>query len=286
MADLVPAARLTDIRSLWGKIGKHQIRKLIADELGVHPTNLDQAAGIEMISGLFPSTNVRKSQAAKEFTRNMLRHGSLVDTAAELALLAPYKKPAKVGHLLQASVVLGMGSFDAYIRSFTIQAYLDHLFGKDEAPKEFHSAWTRAAKAAIDSEPDLLIEVAKMEPKMARPHLAEAVFAAHQVRILTSVFQQAVDNLKSCGISGMSVHPNSVATTRTDQLLQVAPSVFDAFANARHIIVHTGTAASQTTGPTAAPYCANQFPAQMLGPFLDALVTIVETKWDARKPGT
>ena len=111
-----------------------------------------------------------------------------------------------------------------------------------------------------------------MDPRDAQQLLAETVFNVQQVRLLTGKFDSAVKTLITVDVN-IGVNINNPTTDPTDQLLQLAEPVFDAFANARHWAVHTGTASHGTQ-----PYCTNQEPIRFLGRFLGALVTIIEQK--------
>jgi hypothetical protein len=137
-----------------------------------------------------------------------------------------------------------------------------------------HRAWNQAIKAAVEDSPDIMTELAMMEPGAARVALAERVFAAQQVRIVTSEYDSVLGNLRTTGLD-LKVDVNDPTTDPGEQFLQLSPLLFDSYSNARHLIVHTGGPATTS----AIPYCAAKVPVHFLGSFLGALVSTIESKW-------
>jgi hypothetical protein len=266
---------VTDLYARWDCISERLFRGEVCDVLGFSATNLDKMIGLPLdresqgIGQLIPATAVRKSEAAKAFGRRIARYESLRSMAAKGSVNRTLTK-TEIAHLRQAAVVLGVGSFDSYIRSFVIERYLSLIFETGTPPTKVVRSWEDSIKRAIDVEPGLLTIVAGMDPKDAQRHLAETVFAVHNVRLLTGRFESAVKSLATVNIS-IGVDKNNPSMDPTEQLLQLADPVFDAFACARHWAVHTGTASHG-----AQPYCTNQEPIRFLGTFLGALVTIIE----------
>jgi hypothetical protein len=258
----------------WSSVKVKQIRKDIAAEIGVDASNLDTYLGISggpALEGLFPNVSVRKSQASKIFDLNLARYESVSLQAVAAGVGSPTKKPKGVAHLRQASVVLAMGTIDAYVRQLIIDRSVELFFdGSNTAPR-LQKEFIAAINVAVKDKPELMIKIANSPAKVAQTILAEEVFDIGQVRMMTGSFEQASKRLACVGLDIESHLP--IATDR-DQFFGIAPIIFDSFAQSRHAIVHTGTHFKNRTDL----FCSNQEPEQFLGRFLSALVTMIENQ--------
>ncbi len=269
-----------DLSSRWTCIKEKTFRKDISSSLGYSTTNLDKMVGLPLDSPtqgvglLLSDKSVRLSEASKAFDRQITRYESLQSMADEGSRTSTLSK-TQIAHLRQAAVVLGVGSFDSYIRSFVIESYLTLIFVKATPPPKVVKSWEDAIKRAIDVEPDLLTRVARLAPSDAQQLLAETVFDVHQVRLMTGNFSQAVGSLLTLNVN-IGTNAKNPTMDPTEQLLELAHPMFDAFANARHWAVHAGTASRG-----AQPYCTNQEPMRFFGRFIGALVTIIEDRASA-----
>ncbi len=267
----------------WEAIRDLQFRTPVCSELSIGVTNLDKYVGLplddgstSLIHGLLPEATIRKTKASHNFDKLMRRYTSCI-AAADRYELDPHDPSDRavgvVKDLRQGALALGVGSFDAYVRNFTIEKYL-HLVFSERPPDKVHRAWKQAIKAAVEDSPDIMTELAMMEPSTARVALAERVFAAQQVRIVTSEYDSVLGNLRSTALD-LKVDVNDPTTDPGDQFLQLSPVLFDSYSNARHLIVHTGGSAATN----AIPYCAAKVPVRFLATFLSALVSTIESKW-------
>lgn len=86
---------------------------------------------------ILPEEDFACTEAAAVFVKSIERFDSALSVAETLAP-APNNRAA-VSHLRQAAVVLGVGAFDAYVRHFVIDAYLQLIFaGKPPAEPPMH----------------------------------------------------------------------------------------------------------------------------------------------------
>jgi hypothetical protein len=58
----------------------------------------------------------------------MLRYRTILRQADALALRSHTSERAACRHHRQAALVLGLGSFDAYVRDTVVDTYLDNMF--------------------------------------------------------------------------------------------------------------------------------------------------------------
>ncbi len=257
----------------WKAVKEYQVRAAIAKELGIDATNLDSYLGIISTPDLrqiFPKKSVRNSQAAKYFDTNMKRYKSISEQANSLGASSRTKKPIGVAHLREASLVLAMGSIDAYIRNLVIDESVRLFF--DPSPNQINlkKVFVNAIKRVVEVEPELIITLATLKPAEAKKLLAERVFDMSKVRILTGSYDLFLKHLEIIDIKLEAMEPPK--DSDACQFLKIAPTIFDSFSTTRHQIVHTGVQLKNRTGP----YCSNQEPEKFLGSFLDALVTTIE----------
>jgi hypothetical protein len=201
----------------------------------------------------------------------MDRYRSINAQATLLASKTHTKQSVTVRHLRQAALVLALGSFDAYIRDTVVDTYIRVLFETSARPTELLKSWTEASRRALQDDPELLVRIAKMQPSNAQKFVTEFVYDKLNVRILTSNFRGIKDNLAAIDLD-LRIPNFHIGMTSLQEFLYLAPTIFDAYSNARHLIVHVG--AVKTNG--AVPFCASQEPITYLEPFLEGLVTQIE----------
>jgi hypothetical protein len=127
---------------------------------------------------ILPDEDFACTEAAAVLVKSIERFDSALSVAEMLA--PPPNNRAAVSHLRQAAVVLGVGAFDAYVRHFVIDAYLQLIFaGKPPAEPPMHGR-------KLSRQLCLLIlvfdRVARLLSEEARLHLATSVFSVNQVR--------------------------------------------------------------------------------------------------------
>jgi hypothetical protein len=110
-----------------------------------------------------------------------------------------------------------------------------------------------------------------LPPQEGRRYVSEVVYDNIQVRLVTGSFKSAALYLDAIGIDlGIPSSPTGLPIEK--QFLFLASAIFDAYAAARHLVVHVG---ASTTGGTI-PHCAHRYPVAYLDGFLGGLVTLIE----------
>ena len=278
------APTLATCRKRWEAVGDRTFSKQIAEAIPCDPANVNFGLGFDMyrpgegfVERLTPKSKVRRTNSATSFERAMLRYRTILDQADALSANSKTAQPAACRHLRQAAVVLGVGSFDAYIRDTVIDTYLETMFdasdqlGQQERPRKSLEAWSKASLAALTSDPLLLARLADMPPAQARSYVAEVVYDNVQVRLVSSRFSSVLRYLDSVDIQLRVPQVADAAITNEDRFLYLVPAMFDAFANARHLIVHVNPKSGGTI-----PYCAHERPSRFLSDLLNAVVNNIE----------
>jgi hypothetical protein len=275
----ISAPRIAELKDFWIAVKDPSTRAAIAKRMQVDASNLDVRAGFDTIRQILPPRRDWKTQAGQDFEVSLKRYDTLVSSSARLALGkgrrgAPTESQR---HLSQASLVLGIGSFDAYVRQFTIDGYSTLFFGSGtskQPSQRVREKFHQAIKKVVQGNPDLVLELAREQPMIAKTHLAADVFDIEQIRLLTSSFADVQTALDSLGID-----LKATATPVERQFLDLAGPIFDAYCAARHVAMHAGVGATRgtsTRGRVATLYCANDQPARFLGDFLRAFAYLIE----------
>lgn len=268
---------ISDHLARWNTIATEGQRSKIAKALGIVSSNLDKCAGLTRpgttvapLYKLLPSKPIRTSKASRDFDVSMERYDTLTMFADTAASIRPRVSAQTVSHLRQAALVLAMGSIDSYVRSFVIERYLGNFFTPGAVPDKLHKAWIEATQRAVKDEPTLLTTLASLPPAQGQELLATSVFAIENVRILTSNFDSAFENLRRVGVD-IHVDASRSTTDQSEQFLKIARPIFTAFSTARHLVVHVGGEKSRSE-----LYCIQQEPQRYLGGFLRGLVSTIE----------
>jgi hypothetical protein len=249
------ANRLAALDKFWAIAAEKQRRSAIAAALDVEPTNVDRYAGFDNLSALLPAPPVRGTPASRAFELNIARYDTLVSAASDLQAGVVGAPLQAQQHMLQAAIVLGIGAFDAYVRQFTIDAYLalvvdERVEVSERSNKQVAEKFREAIRRAVASDPEIVLDLTRLSPAEAKRRLAEEVFTVQQVRLVTGSFAAAAATLRT-----VDVDLNAQDQLADHQLIHLAPKVFDSYAGARHQIVHAGVAlphdhAAGQQGPT------------------------------------
>lgn len=268
------------MRVRWSYLSSSAYSKELAQKLRCDASNISVHLGlarrnIQMapMERITPPLAKRVTPSARSFQKAMERYRSINAQATSLASITHTKQAAAVRHLRQASLVLALGSFDAYIRDTVIETYLHVFFETSSRPPDLLRGWTEASKRALLDDQELLVRIAKMQPSEAKKFVTESVYDNLNVRVLTSNFGGIKSNLSAINLD-LKIPDFRAGMTPAQEFLYLAPAVFDAYSTARHLIVHVGGV--KTNG--AVPYCASQEPVTYLESFLEGLVTLIESE--------